>query len=228
MCAERSAYPRIETATFAGLGDLFVDLELSEVANRFFIDSIDIATKIGYRFLILYGNLQRAWLTALANNARQAMALLDEASDQAIADRSTYERGIYELTAGRIHLLHGQPEAAIPLLKKAVSLLGDDVYIIEILIAQLYMAAALQSKGNEAEATDLLTTTLKRVAAFQYRFMILSAVQPIVETLRSISTPASLAMQRDAISASRWRYNCKSVPHGVRSGKIRLNDLQSA
>ena len=78
-------------------------------------------------------------------------------------------------------------------------MLGDDVYIIEILIAHLYMAAALQKSGDDSEAADLLTTTLTQMAAFQHQFMILSAMQPIADILQLIATPTSIAMQHDAI-----------------------------
>ena len=72
-CAERTAYRRGEVSAYASLGDLFLDLDLHDSAELLFDDTVSIATEIGYRFLVLYGNVQRAWLAALRGDVRPSL-----------------------------------------------------------------------------------------------------------------------------------------------------------
>lgn len=197
-CARRSGYARMEAFASASLGDIFVELEMSQAAHEVYAQAYQIAQRVDERFLLLYLELVRSELAWSSGHWDVAYGCLDAAGRMVLDHNSTYEWGLYRLAMGRFYLARGEPRAALEPLDDAATCFTSGGQFPEAAKAELYRAIALSDLGDSAYAEESLNEALQATGELELQHPIVVAASKVVDKLdafRKYSNP-SFALQR--------------------------------
>lgn len=197
-CALRSAYTRVVGAALISLGDLFADLELWETARKAYKQALNLAQRIGERFLLVYVELALARLAGAVGEWRLAFEHLSTAS-QRVADRkSGYEWALYQLAFGRYYLEQGKAqESIVPLLEAQTSFAAGGQPSEEA-TTHFYLAAAWHAVGVAEQSLAHGERGLALAFALENRHALLvglRSVKPLLQTLPLTGEQARQAKQ---------------------------------
>src|SRR5690606_29590480 len=110
-CARRSSYSRKEAVALASIGDLYADLDIQEAARDAYYQAREIAERVHDHFLSFYVTLAQAVLALRSEDFSLADYLLQSARDMTNHE-SSFEVGLYRMTAGRVALAQDRLEEA--------------------------------------------------------------------------------------------------------------------
>lgn len=156
----QNRYIRMEAYILASIGDLYSDLDASKAALDAYQKCHELAQGIEYHFLLLYTDLAMATRFRLTGDIDQAQEFLDAAKNRISEDSSAYERGLYELEAGRLLQAKGNRSLAINWLEDSVSDLESADQPVEAARARLFLADAYLQAGKILKALEELKITL--------------------------------------------------------------------
>jgi ATP/maltotriose-dependent transcriptional regulator MalT/DNA-binding SARP family transcriptional activator len=229
--AQYIGHQRIESLTYASIGDLLVDLEYWAGARKAYDTCYAIASELNAEFLLLYADLQRSWLTCLAFEPAYSFQFLDRASKHALAKHSDFELSLYQSTMGRYYLLIGQASKAVETLGDAFRQFTADNYVIEATITRLWLAAAYQATGADPQAQDEFSAALVQLFEMESSYPVVIAAKPIVDLLKSIPPKGQRSKPFEQFFAlvERWRLSQMAQRRQVRhSGTQDLADFIDA
>ena len=165
MQARQIKYARMEAYILASIGDLYSDLDANKAALDAYAKSHDIANTIGYHFLLFYTDLATAARFRSLGNIDQAQKYLGYAKHLLIDNSSDYERGLFELEAGRIMQAKGNLLVAINWLEDAVHHFETAGQPVENARGRLLLADALYQAGKTHRALEELNAAITKNAS---------------------------------------------------------------
>ena len=124
-CARRSSYSRKEAVALASIGDLYADLDIQEAARDAYYQAREIAERVHDHFLSFYVTLAQAVLALRSEDFSLADYLLQSARDMTNHE-SSFEVGLYRMTAGRVALAQDRLEEATRQLEAATAIFQEE------------------------------------------------------------------------------------------------------
>ena len=141
--ARNSGNRRVEAIALAGLGDLYMDLEVPQSALSAYQRCRDIVQTIQDHFLTVYLDLAEAGAERAIGETDLASHLLDRAGENLAQRPLIYAQGLHALETGRFYLALNKPKEASQAFIKAVSLFRDSGQQVELAKAELLCAWTL-------------------------------------------------------------------------------------
>ncbi len=187
-CARRSGYTRMEAFALASLGDLFVDLDMWQVAHEVYGQAHQIAQRIDERFLLLYLELARAALAWSTGHWDVAYSCLDAAGHLVLDHNSSYEWGLYRQAMGRFYMAQGNPQAALEPLNDALSCFMGGGQFPDAARTELLHALVLWELGRRTQAEESLHNALQTINELELRHPIVVAAGMVAQELAVFST----------------------------------------
>ena len=191
-CARRSGYARMEAFSLASLGDLFVDLDMWQVAGEVYGQAYQIVQRIDERFLLLYLELAQAALAWSTGRWDAAYNCLDTAGRMVLDHNSRYEWGLYRQAMGRFYLAQGNPEAALEPLNDALICFMEGGQFPDAARTELLQALALREAGRQREADVCLRDALQTINELELRHPIVVAASMAAQELAAFSRNGAL------------------------------------
>lgn len=182
-CARRSGYARMEAFALASLGDVFVDLDLWQVAHEVYEQSYRIAQRIDERFLLLYVQLAQASLAWSTGHWDIAYVCLDEVGRMVLDHNSSYEWGLYRQAMGRFYLAQGNVKAALEPLSDALACFMTGGQFPDAARTEMLQALALWELGQQAQAEASLQDALRTINELELRHPIIVAASIVAQEL---------------------------------------------
>ncbi len=186
-CARRSGYTRIEAFASAGLGDVFVDLNMMQAAHEVYSQAYRIAQRIDERFLQLYLEIVRAELAWTSGYWDIAYSCLDAAGRMVLDHNSSYEWGLYRLAMGRFYIARGEPRSALEPLDDAATCFLSGGQFPDAAKAELYRATALLRIGATSDAEGSLDQALQAMDDVELTHPIIVAASRLADELSTVS-----------------------------------------
>ncbi|MDQ3248081.1 MAG: tetratricopeptide repeat protein, partial [Chloroflexota bacterium] len=186
LCAERSGYTRFVGLTLTGLGDLFVDLEMWTIAQRFYRHALVVAQKINEHFLLLYLELALVKIASLTGDQEQAFERLDAVGKLMLDHKSTYEWGLYQLVRGRYYLAQGKAADAIAPLLDAQVRFSESDQPLEQASTHFLLAAAWQSVSKPQQMRDQWDMGIQIAFTLESRHPLITTLRTVKDFLRSV------------------------------------------
>ena len=160
VCAQRSGYTRLEVLIAIGLGDLYTELEDFSVAERNYQHAQEIVQGMDDRFLLFYLKIAQASLALLQQKTEEAHQLIADAIEMTRSGDSLHEKGLLNLTLGRLSLLEGNPSQAIRELEEAERCFSEDGRKLEGDASHIWLAAAYHQAKNDITAGQMIKNIL--------------------------------------------------------------------
>ena len=148
LCAQRSAYTRMEALIAIGLGDLSAELEDFGVAQLNYLHAERIVHEMNDRFLLYYLDMAQAVLMMLQNKTREAHQFIKSATGRTQSGDSLYEQGLLHFVRGRLSLVEGKPSRAISQLEEAGRCFSEDGRKMESDANLVWQVAAYHQAKN--------------------------------------------------------------------------------
>ncbi len=186
-CARRSGYARMEAFSLASLGDLFVDLDMWQVAHEVYGQAYQIVQRIDERFLLLYLELAQAALAWSTGRWDAAYSCLDAAGRLVLDHNSSYEWGLYRQAMGRYYLAQGNPDAALEPLNDALTCFSEGGQFPDAARTELLQALALREAGCQREAGASLRNALQSIDELELRHPIVVAASMAAQELAAFN-----------------------------------------
>lgn len=160
VCAQRSGYTRMEASIVIGLGDLYTELEDFNVAQLNYQNAHEIVRGMNDRFLIFYLILAKVNLLLLQKKAKEARQLIIDQSVTIQSGASLYEKGMLNLSYGRLSLLEENPNKAILELEEAEHCFSEDGSKLEGDSSRIWLTAAYHQLKNSMAARQTIKNIL--------------------------------------------------------------------
>jgi LuxR family transcriptional regulator, maltose regulon positive regulatory protein len=160
VCAQRSAYTRMEALISISLGDLFAELEDFRVAQLNYHHAEGLAREMNDRFLLYYLVMAQAVLALLQNKAPETRQLLSNATELTQSSDSLYEKGLLNFVLGRLSLLEGNPHQAINQLEEAEHCFAEDGRKMESAANRIWLVASHYQAKNYLNAQHITPNIL--------------------------------------------------------------------
>jgi LuxR family transcriptional regulator, maltose regulon positive regulatory protein len=148
LCAQRSAYTRMEALIAIGLGDLSTELEDFGVAQLNYLHAERIVREMNDRFLLYYLDMAQAVLMMLQNKTREAYQFIKSATGRARSGDSLYEQGLLYFVRGRLSLVEENLTRAIKELEEAGRCFSEDGRKMESDANLVWLIAAYHQAKN--------------------------------------------------------------------------------
>jgi ATP/maltotriose-dependent transcriptional regulator MalT/DNA-binding SARP family transcriptional activator len=159
ICAQRSAYTRMEALIFIAMGDLSAEMEDFRVAQLNYQHAKELVSEMNDRFLLYYLGMAQAILALLQNKPQEASQLIIDAAGLIRSGDSLYEQGLLNFVRGRLLLVEGNPSQAIVKLEEAGKCFSEDGRMMESDANRIWLAAAYHQLKNNS-AARLLTKNI--------------------------------------------------------------------
>jgi DNA-binding SARP family transcriptional activator/tetratricopeptide (TPR) repeat protein len=184
--ARRSRYPRAEALILLGLGDLYAEVGEYESAALAYQKAEPMAREFAGSFIDIYLSLARANLAVQQGDSEKAYLALRTAKKKLGNSLSIYERALYKLIKGRIHLLNNQARKAITLLEDCKAGFLTDGREMETLWSRVWLAAALHQGGElDAAREQIREIFSQRIEGSHALVVMLKQAGPWLGGLRS-------------------------------------------
>jgi len=193
--ARQGAYPRLEGAAMAGLGDVFTDLGTYEAAEAAYHEAGNLAQRMNDRFLTLYMNLAQANLACMRSRFAQAHRYADVAKGQVEASQAQYEQGLWHVVMGRIALYEGQPSTARTHLDAGVACFESGKRRLDSARARLFLAVACAESGDLASAEHSLEQAFAVAAQLGGHQAMLAVARELTPFLEKLELAPALGAQ---------------------------------
>lgn len=156
LLARQNGYFRMEAYILCSIGDLYSDLEATEAALEAYQQAREIASRIDYKFLLLYAELGTSARYRTLQNFGQAHFYLEAASHYLNKDSGPFELGFYQFEVGRLALAEGKKSEALLSLTAAAQHFEEAEQKVEAARVFLYQAVAQNIDGNIEQAMKQL------------------------------------------------------------------------
>lgn len=156
VCAQRSGYMRMEALIAIGLGDLYTELEDFNIAQRNYKHAHEIVRGMDDRFLLFYLIMAQAGLALLQNKFKETLRLITDADEMSRSGSSLYEKGLLNLTLGRLSLMERNPSKAVIELGEAERCFSEDGRRLEGDASRIWLAAAYHQIKNDITAGQMI------------------------------------------------------------------------
>ncbi len=160
ICAQRSAYTRMESLIVIALGDLFTEIEGFDVAHLNYRHAEQVVHELNDRFLLFYLEMAQAILMMLQNKIKEADHLVKDANVRFQLDNSLYERGLFNFILGRLSLMKGDPSRAIEELEEAGRCFSEDGRKMESDANSVWLAASHHRAKNSSTVREIIRALL--------------------------------------------------------------------
>jgi LuxR family maltose regulon positive regulatory protein len=148
VSARISHHQRAESLLLTGLGDLYTEIEEFDAAAQAYEQAEAIASGFVSNYLVL----ARVNLAMLQDDLESASGLLRSFRKYIKTNPSTYERGLWALMEGRMHLARHEAKKAISLLKEAKDCFIQDGREVESQWCLVWLMAAYEQAGQRENA----------------------------------------------------------------------------
>jgi ATP/maltotriose-dependent transcriptional regulator MalT/DNA-binding SARP family transcriptional activator len=152
-CARQIGSARLEAYILASIGDLYGDLQAADAAIEAFQQARQVARRIKYPFLVFYADLAEALQAHRLGRRAAARRLVDSAWQIAEESASDYQKSLWRLAAGQLHLAEGESTAAAGYFQQASEGFDAGGQKIEAARAHFYLAAARFSGNGSLSAS---------------------------------------------------------------------------
>lgn len=195
VLVKKNRYPRMEAYIYASIGDLYADLSGHKAALDVYQKSHDLAKIINFNFLILYCDLAMAAVFREMGDLIEARHLLRSASELINSNSSIYERGLYELEAGRLSLLVNQFGSGIKSIQEAYHLFQEAGRIADAARACLLLSNAYYLTGDLTKAQSLIEESISLANKLDTpHVLVITGIEakPLLEEMKKHSTDKSV------------------------------------
>jgi two-component SAPR family response regulator/Flp pilus assembly protein TadD len=151
-CARNSHNQRAESLLLTGLGDLYSEIEDFESAIQAYEQAEVIAGGLSGFFISNYLMLARANLALLQEDTQTAAQILKSFRKKLDLSQSAYERALWALLQGRMHLQKHETKKAISLLKEGKDTFIQDGRATESQWCMVWLIAAYDQDGQVENA----------------------------------------------------------------------------
>lgn len=165
--AEHNGDDRARALALASLGDLYVDLDLTNAAHRLYLQALETAEKIDYRFLLFYLKLARARLARIEGDRTGAVKLLASAKQVAQQSDAGYMPGEYWLEVGHLARAENNFPEAISNYTQALDIFTKGDQHVEVAQTNFYLAMSHYGRGDKDQAQETLEKSLGQIAKLE-------------------------------------------------------------
>lgn len=224
--AQKSGFARMKAVVFAGMGDLYADLNAPKSAWNAYRQAHEIAREMDDR-LLRYLALVEAALARLEGDLHQACQRLETAGQLVQQSGSSYEEGMWQLETGRLALAKGDAPGAAVSLEKSIRHFDEGGQRSEAARAHLLLAAAHHSAGERGAARNHLEQALMLAAKLESQHTLVVAgreAKTLLDAMKANPTVGRQAsgllrrviqFERDIpVLRSRLRRQTSVVSHG--------------
>ncbi len=221
VCAQRSAYARMEALIAIGLGDLYAELEDFEAASLNYRHAEEIVREINDGFLLYYLVMARALLALLQKKTFEAKQWIENAVQ---SGDSLYEKGLMHFVCGRLFLMEGDLTRAVEDLKEAERCFAEDGRKMEGDAAAVWLAAVYHQLKDVESVKRVLTAIAGGRGQFPHGvFVAVHQARPWLEGLPKQSSAGRLAgdlltrSSRQALKMPEIRRHLRRLKHVVQT-----------
>ncbi len=221
--AERSGNLPTQALTLNSLGDLLIDLRDFEQARMYHEQATDIATQIGYTYLVFFGTLSKARLTRLAGQPTLAESLLQPLLNK-IDNVPPFQKALLDLEIGCCMLETNRAEQAASYFSNALNLFIQGNHAVEECIARLWYGTALSQFDRQKCLTELAAMDQANCDLDLSSTLLINASQAInwlKETLQSKEISSHLKIFFD--KAEQFSQNLPSLRRRLRQTSQRVS-----
>jgi LuxR family transcriptional regulator, maltose regulon positive regulatory protein len=190
ISAQHSGYARMEALIAIGLGDLYTELEDFDVAQRNYQHAQEIVQRMDDRFLVFYLIMAQAGLALLQKEIKNAVQQIADADEMIKSGHSIYEKGLLNLTLGRLSLLQGDPTRSVHQLEEAEHCFSEDGRKLEGDASRIWLASAYYQIKDFSAARQIIKNVL--VSRGQVTDAILVAVHQARQWLDGLQKDAEV------------------------------------
>ena len=148
VCARSSRNQRAESLILTGLGDLYTEIEEFDAATQAYEQAETIASGFISNYLVL----ARANLSLLQGDIENASRILKAFRKHLKENPSIYERGLWSLLQGRVHLITHEAKKAIPHLEEGKGCFIQDGREAESQWCFVWLMAAYEHSAQRDKA----------------------------------------------------------------------------
>jgi LuxR family maltose regulon positive regulatory protein len=154
LCARNSHNQRAESLLLAGLGDLYAEIEDFDAALQAYEQSEGIASGLSGFFVSNYLVLARANLALLQEDYQTSSHILTTFRKKMDLNPSAYERGLWALLQGRMHLARHETKKSTSLLRESKKCFAQDGRESESQWSMVWLTAAYDQAGQLESARN--------------------------------------------------------------------------
>jgi LuxR family maltose regulon positive regulatory protein len=152
--AERSGNLPTQALTLNSLGDLLTDLQDYDQALIYNEQAIDIATQIGYTYVVFLGTLSKVRLTRLAGQPTLAESIMQPLLNN-IDNVPPFQKALLDLEIGCCMLETNRAEQAASFFSSALRLFTQGNHAVEECIARLWYGTSLSQYDHKKCLSEL-------------------------------------------------------------------------
>jgi LuxR family maltose regulon positive regulatory protein len=152
--AERSGNLPTQALTLNSLGDLLTDLQDYDQALIYNEQAIDIATQIGYTYVVFLGTLSKVRLTRLAGQPTLAESIMQPLLNN-IDNVPPFQKALLDLEIGCCMLETNRAEQAASFFSSALRLFTQGNHAVEECIARLWYGTSLSQYDHKKFLSEL-------------------------------------------------------------------------
>ena len=200
--AQQSSYPRMGAIALAGIGDLFADLAAPGSARDAYGQARQIALKLEDRNQLRYLALAEVALVRVEGDTPQAQRLLITAGNLMEEGSSSYERGLWQLEAGRLALTTDDLPGARTHLVGAIHHFERGGQPVEASRAHLHLATACHRSGDQQGSQEHLARAFELAAGLESQHLLVISGRSTLSLLLEVQhdthlgPPASMLLRR--------------------------------
>jgi LuxR family maltose regulon positive regulatory protein len=175
LLARQNGYLRMEGYILCSIGDLYGDLEAIESALEAYQQAREIASRIDYKFILLYAELGTAARYRALHNLSQAHFYLETAAQYLNKDSGPFELGFYQCEVGRLALAEGKKSEALLALTTAAQRFEEAEQKVEAARVYLYQAVAQNIDENIDQALKALDRAFQLASSLESHHVLVVA-----------------------------------------------------
>lgn len=159
--AKQSGDGRVEALALSGVGDIYLDFGDVSAAQNSYSKAYEIASRIHYRFLLLYLELAQCAAARTGGNLVEARNYLAWAEARIFESHSNYEKSLHQYELGQILFTEGSYLKAVQNYTLAIHLLTDSQHIVEVIRAKMSLALVYYALNESDRALDEMKQALR-------------------------------------------------------------------
>lgn len=197
--AQQNNMVRIEAYLLLSIGDLYLELEAEEAAEDNYHRAREIAHRIHDHMLTFFCLLTEAIQARRKKHFEKAQEILKQALAISIENGSDFERGLWNIEAGRTLLQAGYPEEAIEQLTAATEYLDRGGQKIDAARAYCHLAYACFRASEFQDALKALKQAFERTAGVESQHILAVAAREAQEMLEYFSKDPEIGLAATAL-----------------------------
>jgi LuxR family maltose regulon positive regulatory protein len=193
--AKKNGMSRQQGYILASIGDLYSDINARQAATEVYAQASEIAARTDDRHLQFLLRLAASALARRNHKFYQAEEELQSANLLIKDSSSKYERALWKLEAGHVHLAENKFQEAVQLLDEAREYFLINGQRVESARSCLCLAAAHYGKGNLEGAKSKLECALQSASTLESQHVLVIDAQYLRLFLEAIHNDPRLAKQ---------------------------------